>query len=161
MADITVDPASLRAAAARIEQVLGALEAARDRLAGAVLGPPPGPTAGWPGTGGPSGGTPGTSGPGANGPTADWPGTGGPGSGGWGTTGPGGDGSGTGGPGGGRPGTGGPRSGLLRREYRELLADQHQVLTGLATELHADADRLRRAAERYEDTECQNTIEIR
>jgi hypothetical protein len=136
MPDITVEPAALRAAAARIEQVLGTLEVARDRLPGAALGPPPGLATGGPDLGGPDLGGPDPGGRGGGGP-------------------------GTNGPRGGGPGIGGPRSGLLRRGYGELLADQHHVLTGLAVELHADADRLRRVADRYEDTECQNTTEIR
>jgi hypothetical protein len=96
MPDITVEPVALRAAAARTEQSLAALEAARDRLAGA----PPGPAAG----------------------------------------------------------TAAAVTELLRRSHADLLADQHAVLAGLAGALRADAGRLRQAADRYQDTEFQNTI---
>src|SRR5215468_11864515 len=98
MPDITVEPAALQAAAARIEQSLAALEAARDRLAGAALGPALGPAVGT-----------------AAGPPAEV-------------------------------------TGLLRRGHAELLADQHAVLAGLVGALREDAGRLRRAADRYQDT---------
>jgi hypothetical protein len=108
MPDITVEPAALRAAAARIEQSLAALEAARDRLAGA----PPGPAVST---------TVGTAvGTAASPPAAV--------------------------------------TELLRRSHADLLADQHAVLAGLAGALRADAGRLRQAADRYQDTECQNTV---
>jgi hypothetical protein len=96
MPDITVEPAALRAAAARIEQSLAAVEAARDRLTGATPAPAAGPTAGL--------------------------------------------------------------TELLRRGHADLLADQHTVLGGLAGTLREDAGRLRQAADRYQDTERQNTI---
>jgi len=50
---------------------------------------------------------------------------------------------------------------LLRRAHGELLAEQQDGLRALSDALRDDAHRLRRAADRYEDTECRNTIATR
>jgi hypothetical protein len=92
MADITVEPAALRAAATRIEQSVSVLDAARDRLAGAEVTSAASPIA------------------------------------------------------------------LLLRGYGELRADQETLLRTLAADLRDDAHKLRLVADRYEDTECRNTI---
>jgi uncharacterized protein YukE len=92
MADITVEPAALRAAATRIEQALAAIDAVRGALAGAALDIPSAAT------------------------------------------------------------------GLLQRGYGDLHADQQATLRALSDSLGDDADGLRRAADRYEETECRNTI---
>jgi hypothetical protein len=54
-----------------------------------------------------------------------------------------------------------PRPGpidLLARRHGELHAAHTDALAALAGQLRDDAAKLRTAADRYEDTECQNTI---
>jgi hypothetical protein len=47
---------------------------------------------------------------------------------------------------------------LLTRRYAELRAEHADALTALVDRLRDDAARLRASANRYEDTEWQNTI---
>jgi uncharacterized protein YukE len=49
---------------------------------------------------------------------------------------------------------------LLARRYGEVHADHQDALAALVGRLRDDAANLRAAANRYEDTECQNTITL-